>query len=91
MMPLPAAKVPSDLQVIIRAEDQHRFLARLAEIRAPTLVIDGADDRFYSEALLRETAAGIPDARLILYPGQGHAAMGAAVQQDVLAFLLDEP
>jgi pimeloyl-ACP methyl ester carboxylesterase len=49
-------------------ENKHDFQDRLAEIRAPTLVIAGARDPFYTEALLRETAAGIPNARLILYP-----------------------
>jgi hypothetical protein len=36
---------------------------------------------------LEETAAGIPDARLILYPGMGHPASGKQFKQDVLAFL----
>jgi pimeloyl-ACP methyl ester carboxylesterase len=78
---------PSDLIVTILAEDAHDFRARLHEITAPTLVVAGADDPFYSEDLFRETAAGIPGARLILYPGMGHPAHGRQFAHDVLAFL----
>ncbi len=60
---------------------------RLHEITAPTLVVAGAEDPFYSEALFRETAAGIPGARLVLYPGMGHPARGKLFARDVLAFL----
>ena len=56
-----------DLIVTIAAEDAHDFRDRLAEIAAPTLVIAGADDPFYTEELFHETAAGIPGGRLILY------------------------
>ena len=78
---------PSDLIATILAEDVHDFRDRLGEIAAPTLVVAGADDPFYTEALFRETAAGIPGARLILYPGMGHPAHGTQFARDVLAFL----
>jgi len=78
---------PSDLIVTIEAEDAHDFRDRLAEIAAPTLVVAGADDPFYTEALFRETAAGIPGARLVLYPGMGHPAHGRQFARDVLEFL----
>lgn len=87
MMALSAPADASDLMVTVRAEDAHAFRDRLGEIRAPTLVIDGEDDPFYTPQLLRETAEGIPDARLILYPGKGHGAAGRQFVQDVLAFL----
>ncbi len=77
----------SDLVVMVEAEDKHDFRARLGEIRAPALVIAGARDPCYTEALLRETAAGIPNARLILYPEKGHAPAGKRFERDVLAFL----
>jgi pimeloyl-ACP methyl ester carboxylesterase len=80
-------KDPSDLMITIAAEDEHDFRDRLVEITAPTLVVAGADDPFYTEALFRETAAGIPDARLILYPGMGHPAHGKQFARDVLRFL----
>jgi pimeloyl-ACP methyl ester carboxylesterase len=78
---------PSDLVITVEAEDQFSFRERLARITAPTLVVAGDSDPFYSPALFRETAAGIPDARLILYPGMGHPASGKRFKQDVLAFL----
>ena len=78
---------PSDLIVTVEAEDKHNFKNRLAEITALTLVIAGARDPFYTETLLRETAKGIPNARLILYPGKGHAPAGKQFGQDVLSFL----
>ena len=78
----------NDLVVTVLAEDQHAFRDRLSEIRAPTLVAAGDHDPFYSESLFRETAAGIPGARLALYKGQGHPANGADFKRDVRAFLL---
>lgn len=44
---------------------------RLGEVRAPTLVIVGADDPARSRA--EEVAAGIPAARLAVVTGAGHA------------------
>ncbi len=78
---------PSDLVVTIEAEDKHNFRDRLAQIKAPTLVVAGDKDPFYSEDLFRETAEGIPDARLILYKGMGHPAHGEQFRRDVLQFL----
>lgn len=63
---------PSDGLVEIEAEDKHDFKERLAEIKVPTLVIGGEEDFFYP---IRETAAGIPNAKLILYEGVGHLAI----------------
>ena len=82
-----APKDPSDLVVTVEAEDKHAFRDRLAEITAPTLVVAGDKDPLYSEALFRETAAGIPNARLILYQGMGHPASGKQFRRDLLAFL----
>ncbi len=81
---------PSDLVVTILAEDQFSFQQPLARIAAPTLVITGGRDPFYTPALFRETAAGIPNARLILYAGMGHPASGKQFRQDVLAFLRED-
>jgi len=81
---------PSDLIVTIEAEDKHNFKDRLSEITVPTLVIAGDRDPFYTEALFRETARGIPNARLILYKGMGHPASGKQFNQDVLTFLKED-
>jgi pimeloyl-ACP methyl ester carboxylesterase len=82
-----APKDPSDLIVTIEAEYKHNFKARLAQITAPTLVIAGDKDPFYTETLFRETAEGIPNAKLILYKGMGHPAFGKQFHRDVLLFL----
>jgi pimeloyl-ACP methyl ester carboxylesterase len=84
---LAAPKDPSDLVVTVEAEDTHDFKDHLGEILAPTLVVAGDRDPFYTETLFRETAEGIPNARLILYPGMGHPASGKQFGRDVLAFL----
>jgi pimeloyl-ACP methyl ester carboxylesterase len=84
---LDAPEDPSDLVVTIEAEDKFNFKDRLHEITAPTLVVAGERDPFYTPALFHETAAGIPNARLCLYPGMGHPASGQPFKQDVLAFL----
>jgi pimeloyl-ACP methyl ester carboxylesterase len=86
-IPSMVPKDPSDMVITIEAEDRHNFKNRLSEITAPTLVIAGDNDPFYSETLFRETAEGIPNARLILYRGMGHPAGGKQFRQDVLAFL----
>jgi pimeloyl-ACP methyl ester carboxylesterase len=82
-----APEDPSDLVVTIEAEDKHNFKDRLGQITAPTLVVAGDKDPFYSEALFRETAEGIPNARLILYKGMGHPVHGKQFRRDVLLFL----
>jgi pimeloyl-ACP methyl ester carboxylesterase len=87
LLSLDAPNDPSDLVTTIEAEDEFHFKARLPEIAAPTLVVAGERDPFYTPNLFRETAAGIPNARLILYPGMGHPASGKQFQRDVLAFL----
>jgi pimeloyl-ACP methyl ester carboxylesterase len=79
---------PSDMLVTYDASNEHDFEDRLAEIEAPTLVVAGDRDPFYTLNSIRETAEGIPDARLILYEGVGHPASGKRFAQDVLSFLI---
>jgi len=78
---------PSDVLVTYEAADKHEFKDRLSEIIAPTLVTGGDEDPFFSPDLVRETAAGIHDAKLILYEGFGHPVSGKRFSQDVLVFL----
>jgi pimeloyl-ACP methyl ester carboxylesterase len=86
-----APRDASDLVITVEAEDAHAFHDRLGEITSPTLVVAGTDDPFYTEDLFRETAAGIPDARLVLYEGKGPVPSGKQFEQDVRAFLLEKP
>lgn len=60
-----------------------------SEISAPTLVIAGDKDPFYSEKLFSETAKSIPNARLIIYKGMGHPASGKQFKRDLRNFLID--
>jgi pimeloyl-ACP methyl ester carboxylesterase len=48
---------------------------RLTEIRAPTLVVWGADDRLVPVADAWEFGDLIPDARVVVYEDTGHVAM----------------
>jgi pimeloyl-ACP methyl ester carboxylesterase len=81
---------PSDGLIEIEAEDKHDFKERLAEIKVPTLVIGGDEDYFYP---IRETAAGIPNAKLVLYEGSGHNVIfkhNRQLSEAILAFLTEE-
>jgi len=82
---------PSDGLVEVEAEVNHDFTSeQLAKIKVPTLVIGGEEDKFY---LNRETAEGIPNAKLILYEGFGHNAFDdnkLQFQTDILAFLKED-
>lgn len=90
LIPSMVPQNPSDLVITIEAEDRHHFKDRLSEITTPTLVVAGAKDPYYSVTLFRETAEGIPQARLILYPGMGHPASGKQFRQDMFTFLKGE-
>jgi pimeloyl-ACP methyl ester carboxylesterase len=78
---------PSDMLVTYEASNEHEFKDRLAEIKACTLVLAGDRDPFYTTTSFRETAEGIPNAKLILYRGIGHPASGTRFVRDLLSFL----
>ncbi|MFI7539720.1 alpha/beta fold hydrolase [Actinoplanes sp. NPDC049599] len=63
---------PADLLITIAAEDIFDAAPDLPRVLAPTLVVGGARDRFYSPELFAVTAELPPSARLCLYPGKGH-------------------
>ena len=71
---------PSDMLIVIDAEDRFDAASQLHRITAPTLIIAGERDRNYTE-LFWETAERIPGARLRLYPGKGHAAIATLAYQ----------
>jgi pimeloyl-ACP methyl ester carboxylesterase len=66
---------PSDMLVTVAAEDVFDASPELHRIAAPTLLVAGGRDRFYSPELFWETAERIPDARLSLYEDKGHAGV----------------
>ncbi|MFW9920299.1 MAG: alpha/beta fold hydrolase [Candidatus Thorarchaeota archaeon] len=45
---------------------------RLHEIKAPTLIIHGAEDKVFDVALAQLASSRIPNAKLVLLPGCGH-------------------
>jgi pimeloyl-ACP methyl ester carboxylesterase len=83
---------PSDFLTTLDADLNHDTTGQLGGICAPTLVIGGTEDPFYSEGLLRETAEKIPDATLLLYEGIGHGVpkeRKRRYEDDALAFIGD--
>ena len=83
---------PQDFLTTLGADLAHDTAGRLGEISAPTLIIGGTEDPFYSEDTIRETAEKIPDAILRLYEGVGHGVpkeRKRRYEQDALAFLGD--
>lgn len=73
--PLNAPRDPNDMIATIEAEDVFDAEPQLGHIHVPTLVIGGARDGFYSPQLFERTAAGIPDARLVLCPRGTHVSV----------------
>ena len=60
----------------------------LAGLRTPTLVIHGEQDPLIRPKGGRATAAAIPGARLVTYPGMGHdlpAALWPAILDEICA------
>ena len=63
---------PTDLLVTLDAEDVFDVEADLPRITAPTLVIGGAKDPFYSRELFEGTAEGVQDGRVHIFEDWGH-------------------
>ena len=61
-----------DLATTIEAEDTFDLARCERPIAARTLIVAGAEDRFYSRALLDETVRLIPGAERLLLDGRGH-------------------
>lgn len=86
--PVMSGDDPADMIATIAAEAAFDASAELHRIGAPTLLIAGERDGFYSPSLFRETAERIPDARLCLYPGRGHGVFGhEPAIREILEFL----
>jgi pimeloyl-ACP methyl ester carboxylesterase len=80
---------PSDMLVTVAAEDTFDASPELHRITAPTLLVAGDRDRYYSPELFRETAERIPNARLALYQDKGHAGVltHKPAIREIVAFL----
>jgi pimeloyl-ACP methyl ester carboxylesterase len=62
----------ADMATTIEAEDGFDLASCPVPITAPTLIVAGRDDRFYSAALFRQTAQLIAGSHLHLISGRGH-------------------
>jgi pimeloyl-ACP methyl ester carboxylesterase len=80
---------PSDMEVTVTAEDTFDACPQLHRITAPTLLVAGGRDQYYSPELFRQTAERIPNGRLRLYPDKGHAGVltHKPVTREIVAFL----
>jgi pimeloyl-ACP methyl ester carboxylesterase len=78
----------------LRAVADYRFdPARFRELTTPTLVLLGGDSPANVQAATRAIADALPNARLVVMPGQGHVAMDTGTElflTEVFHFLLDE-
>lgn len=72
---IPDAAAAADLASTIEAEDGFDLAACRLPILAPTLIIAGGRDRYYSLALFEETAGLIANCQLRVYPKKGHLAV----------------
>jgi pimeloyl-ACP methyl ester carboxylesterase len=67
-----------------------RFASRLKEIKQPTLVLWGSDDKVISVAAADVFESALPNAKVIIYEHCGHLPMEEVAKQsaaDVLAFV----
>lgn len=88
----PGARDLNDLHATLLAEASFD-LRELAQITAPTLIVNGAKDRFYTRDIVDETARLIPGARVLVLPDKGHigAVSDKRAVSETLRFLADGP
>lgn len=66
------AAAAADLAATLEAEDGFDLAQCSKAIQAPTLIVAGGRDRYYSRELFAETAALIPNSQLRLFGRRGH-------------------
>lgn len=80
----------ADLAASLRALDGYDAMARLHEVKVPTLLLAGARDEMVPAPLIRETARCLPNARLRLFAQGSHSVQVEYTQayaEALLAFL----
>ena len=85
-------QTPKSRMAQLRAVFTHDVSERLHEIRIPTLVMHGMEDRLIPPANSEQLASHITEARLILYPEAGHLFFiekADEVNRDIRAFLTE--
>lgn len=63
----------SDMMATLDAEDAFDVEPDLHRVEAPTLVLGGSADPFYSEEIFRRTAEGVREGRAVVFDGKAHA------------------
>lgn len=71
---IPSERAAADLLATLDAEDAFD-LATCAPVTAPTLIIGGGRDRFYSPELFAETSALIAGSQLHVFADRGHVTV----------------
>lgn len=81
---------PGDMLVTLEAEDAFDVRADLPRITAPTLVIGGTKDFYYSPELFEETAREVANGRAHILAGWGHnrVSVSSATKNLALGFML---
>jgi pimeloyl-ACP methyl ester carboxylesterase len=81
-------RAPGEAALVAAAQDWD-VTGRLGEVGVPVLVVGGGRDRLVPPELVRATAAGIPDAQLVLFAGRGHlsALFDRRLRPAISAFL----
>ena len=85
---------PAVLAADLQACSAFDATSRLADIRTPTLILVGQEDRMTPPSLNRELHAGIAGARFHVIEGAGHMLMleqPEAVVRHLVSFLLERP
>ena len=72
------AEDQTDMLRTIAAEDVFDAEPGLGRVQAPTLVLGGTADGFYSRDLFERTAAGIPQGRAVVMEGKSHLYVASA-------------
>lgn len=87
---LGSPKSGSDFAIVLDSDINLDVKDKLPAIRQTTLVIGGENDPFYGAENIRETAVLIPNAKLCLLKGGGHAVVKSqtkAFEAEILRFL----
>jgi pimeloyl-ACP methyl ester carboxylesterase len=72
---LGSTRAADDLLATLDAEDGFDLANCNGTIRAPTLIVAGGRDRFYSRELFEQTTQLIPHSRLYVRPRRGHTSV----------------
>lgn len=83
---------PADMLIANAAAMAFDAEPELHQVRAPTLVLGGSADPYYTEYLFRRTAEKILRGRVVIFSGRGHvySAISPAAAAIALNFLLEE-